>query len=237
MPNDTTPPGEPAVSPLSEAEILAIRYAGTPCVRCAGWRWPFYPWPEPYLCQRCQEVLAGGNARDPRPVAATPEQAQAWAEAGERLRRFRAAQAPRGAARQTEQPLEQGGVGGAAGPPDDSQAVPPRPTTCYRHRGCFPTNVNRLGCPACIAIASGREPDDAAPDASEAGAPDPAWNKKQAAVKRRDRYRCQRCGAQMPLTVHHIKPREQGGTDDFRNLVTLCVSCHDYVEPDGPASR
>ena len=30
----------------------------------------------------------------------------------------------------------------------------------------------------------------------------------------------------------HIRPRVHGGTDDFRNLVTLCVPCHDYVEPD-----
>ena len=40
----------------------------------------------------------------------------------------------------------------------------------------------------------------------------------------------------MPLTVHQIRPREHGGADDSRNLVTLCVPCHDYVEPDEPAA-
>ena len=29
---------------------------------------------------------------------------------------------------------------------------------------------------------------------------------------------------------HHIKPRSEGGTDDERNLVWLCKSCHDRVE-------
>ena len=174
---------------------------------------------------------------DPRRAPATPAQERAWAEAGDRLRGFRAAKEARGDARQTVQPLEHGGVGGAAGPPDDSQAVPPRPTTCHRHRGCFPTNLNRLGCPSCIAIASGREPEEV-PDAgeSESGAPAAGWNRIRAAVKRRDGYRCQRCGARMPLTVHHIRPREHGGADDFRNLVTLYVLCHDYVEPDEPAA-
>jgi len=29
---------------------------------------------------------------------------------------------------------------------------------------------------------------------------------------------------------HHIKPHSEGGTDDLRNLVWLCKSCHDRVE-------
>ncbi len=32
------------------------------------------------------------------------------------------------------------------------------------------------------------------------------------------------------VSPHHIKPRSQGGTDDPRNIVMLCKSCHDEVE-------
>ena len=65
--------------------------------------------------------------------------------------------------------------------------------------------------------------------------PDPRT--QSAAAKRRDGYRCQGCGAPKPLTVHHIRPRELGGTNDLRNLLTLCVACHDYVEPDAPGEE
>jgi hypothetical protein len=30
--------------------------------------------------------------------------------------------------------------------------------------------------------------------------------------------------------VHHITPREWGGTDDPRNLITVCGPCHDRIE-------
>ena len=44
---------------------------------------------------------------------------------------------------------------------------------------------------------------------------------------RRDHYTCQRCQqTDRPLHVHHILPKQLGGTDDLDNLVTLCVSCH-----------
>jgi len=58
------------------------------CNRCSEPRWPFGPVVEPYTCQRCREVLAGGNAIDPCPSAA---QAAARTAAGERLRAFRTA--------------------------------------------------------------------------------------------------------------------------------------------------
>ena len=32
------------------------------------------------------------------------------------------------------------------------------------------------------------------------------------------------------VSLHHIQPRSEGGTDDPRNLVWLCKSCHDKVE-------
>ena len=46
----------------------------------------------------------------------------------------------------------------------------------------------------------------------------------------RDRHRCQSpgCGRTRFLEVHHIVPRNQGGTNDPENLMTLCGSCHRY---------
>lgn len=32
------------------------------------------------------------------------------------------------------------------------------------------------------------------------------------------------------MTAHHINPRDWGGEDEVRNLITLCSSCHDAVE-------
>ena len=44
---------------------------------------------------------------------------------------------------------------------------------------------------------------------------------------RRDDHRCRRCSSTAkPLTIHHIKPRCEGGTDWLDNLITLCSPCH-----------
>ena len=58
------------------------------------------------------------------------------------------------------------------------------------------------------------------------------WREIQGRVIARDRHRCLRCGSRMRrlLTVHHLKPRDEGGTNDDRNLATLCVPCHDWAE-------
>ena len=42
----------------------------------------------------------------------------------------------------------------------------------------------------------------------------------------RDGYRCQRCGATINLQMHHIIPRNKGGTNTLDNLITLCAKCH-----------
>ena len=48
----------------------------------------------------------------------------------------------------------------------------------------------------------------------------------------RDEYCCQRCGAQggfggrVVLSVDHFIPVESGGTDEMKNLVTLCKRCN-----------
>jgi hypothetical protein len=47
-------------------------------------------------------------------------------------------------------------------------------------------------------------------------------------VLARDRHRCRApgCGRTRFLEVHHIKPRNLGGTNDPANLITLCAACH-----------
>lgn len=48
-------------------------------------------------------------------------------------------------------------------------------------------------------------------------------------VLARDNYRCQynKKHKNVPLQVHHVKFRRNGGTDKPSNLITLCQSCHD----------
>ena len=49
-------------------------------------------------------------------------------------------------------------------------------------------------------------------------------------ILRRDNHTCQHCGkSEERLYVHHIMPREHGGTDDLDNLTTLCHDCHQKV--------
>ena len=55
------------------------------CTRCDQERWPGR-FTEPYVCQRCQDVLAGGNAVDPCPSEA---QRAAYKVAGERFKAAR----------------------------------------------------------------------------------------------------------------------------------------------------
>lgn len=35
------------------------------------------------------------------------------------------------------------------------------------------------------------------------------------------------CDTLTDLTIHHLVPRAQGGSDDLDNLLTLCRACHD----------
>jgi len=41
--------------------------------------------------------------------------------------------------------------------------------------------------------------------------------------------KCPLCG-QTANSPHHIKPRAEGGTDEPRNIVYLCRSCHNEIE-------
>ena len=43
----------------------------------------------------------------------------------------------------------------------------------------------------------------------------------------RDNWRCQICGCQQNLQVHHQQLRSQQGSNEESNLITLCAGCHE----------
>lgn len=66
------------------------------------------------------------------------------------------------------------------------------------------------------------------------------WSDLRLFIFARDNYTCYSCGSRRPATklnAHHIEPKEQGGTDSARNLVTVCIDCHEDLKPiyDEPA--
>lgn len=65
------------------------------------------------------------------------------------------------------------------------------------------------------------------------------WSDRRELVLARDDRECRFCGMtenehldehDRSLDVHHVIPREDGGTDRTKNLVTLCRSCHQTLE-------
>ena len=59
---------------------------------------------------------------------------------------------------------------------------------------------------------------------------DYGYSSRREAVLYRDNYTCQYCGKKhVRLEVHHIIFRSMGGTDDEKNLITLCETCHKLV--------
>ncbi len=62
------------------------------------------------------------------------------------------------------------------------------------------------------------------------------WKAIPAQVQARARWRCQACGVQRRLDVHHVVKRSRGGSDfDLDQLVALCRWCHDRT--DAPYER
>lgn len=62
------------------------------------------------------------------------------------------------------------------------------------------------------------------------------WRMLRDYILHRDKMTCLRCDKKFSakkLSVHHLVPRSEGGSDDGTNLVTLCNKCHDIVEIDG----
>jgi 5-methylcytosine-specific restriction endonuclease McrA len=45
-------------------------------------------------------------------------------------------------------------------------------------------------------------------------------------VLERDGWQCQTCGSRSNLEVHHLEFRSHGGSNDPKNLIVLCHSCH-----------
>lgn len=59
---------------------------------------------------------------------------------------------------------------------------------------------------------------------------DYGYSSRREAVLHRDSYTCQCCGKKhVRLEVHHIIFRSMGGTDDEKNLITLCEKCHKMI--------
>lgn len=52
------------------------------------------------------------------------------------------------------------------------------------------------------------------------------WQVISEEIKKRDNYKCVRCPSTKRLEVHHIVPLSRGGTNNKRNLITLCEKCH-----------
>ena len=52
------------------------------------------------------------------------------------------------------------------------------------------------------------------------------WEEIKETTKKRDGYRCVKCGSQINLHVHHKKSLNNGGKNSLKNLVTLCEQCH-----------
>ena len=57
------------------------------------------------------------------------------------------------------------------------------------------------------------------------------WQKLRSKRLKIDGYKCQRCGKPFDLQVHHLYyPIELGTEDPYRDLITLCDGCHEFVE-------
>jgi 5-methylcytosine-specific restriction endonuclease McrA len=55
------------------------------------------------------------------------------------------------------------------------------------------------------------------------------WKARRVRILVRDAYRCRKCGRVVygrAAHVDHIRPLEEGGTDDDENLQVLCESDH-----------
>ena len=66
----------------------------------------------------------------------------------------------------------------------------------------------------------------------------PKWQRKRAAILRRDKYQCQECKRYGRMreakTVHHIKHLEDDpelALEDS-NLISLCYACHNKAHPE-----
>ncbi len=55
----------------------------------------------------------------------------------------------------------------------------------------------------------------------------PNWDEIRKRVYKLDNYSCVYCGGKnRVLQAHHIKKLSEDGSNNFDNLVTLCLDCH-----------
>ena len=90
---------------------------------------------------------------------------------------------------------------------------PPRPVAFCPHCQSRVTDFNKLGW--WWGWAQGIEPG--------------YWEALRMAIFRRDDFTCQQCHNKFGMSglrCHHRIPKEDGGTDGARNLITLCKECH-----------
>ena len=56
------------------------------------------------------------------------------------------------------------------------------------------------------------------------------WQLYRQRIMQIDGDRCVRCGTEWCLIVHHIKSKNNGGSDRADNLITVCRKCHFKLE-------
>ena len=58
------------------------------------------------------------------------------------------------------------------------------------------------------------------------------WQKKRSKRFKIDNFTCQRCGSKKNLDVHHLTYDNFRNEDVYRDLITLCRSCHSKIEQE-----
>jgi len=54
-----------------------------------------------------------------------------------------------------------------------------------------------------------------------------AWIRSQAIKKYGNK--CELCGYSLSIDIHHIKPKNEGGSHEISNLMVLCPNCHALI--------
>jgi 5-methylcytosine-specific restriction endonuclease McrA len=62
----------------------------------------------------------------------------------------------------------------------------------------------------------------------------PEWISMKVFLLIQQKNKCARCKKKLTastISIHHIIPRSEGGTNDIKNIIGLCVNCHNVIEP------
>lgn len=64
------------------------------------------------------------------------------------------------------------------------------------------------------------------------------WSEVREMVRQRDRNRCQLCGSEQRVEIHHIRKHHRYGEHNPARLIALCAACHrQQRDPQSQASR